>query len=115
MIQELRQQGSQKRVLGISIERKGGDGNLSVVAPFGLLLSKGITIEVAGTPLLSAGFRTCLPAGCIVPAALTARQIGALSAGEEATVVMTATTNRQLKVKLSLAGFTAAWKRLGSL
>jgi invasion protein IalB len=118
MTQELRQQDSGQRVLALSVIRSADDANtasLTLVSPFGLLLSAGIQIEVSEAALLDMAFRTCLPAGCIALSDLTADQISVLAAGETATVILTDTNGQTLRLDVSLAGFTAAWNRLKDL
>jgi invasion protein IalB len=118
MTQELRQQDSGQRVLALSVIQAADStdtASLTLVSPFGLLLSAGIQIEVTEAPLLDMAFRTCLPAGCIALSDLTADQIKVLAAGETATVVLTDTNDQTLRLDVSLAGFTAAWNRLKDL
>jgi len=118
MTQELRQQDSGQRILALSVIQSADDADtasLTIVSPFGLLLSAGIQIEVSEAALLDIGFRTCLPAGCIALSDLTADQISALAAGETATVGLTDTNGQSLRLDVSLAGFTAAWNRLKKL
>ena len=118
MTQELRQQDSGQRVLALSVIQSADDADtasLTLVSPFGLLLSAGIQIEVTETRLLDMEFRTCLPAGCIALSVLTADQISALAAGDIATVVLTDTNGQSLRLDVSLAGFTAAWNRIKNL
>ena len=115
--QELRQQDSNQRVMALSL-RKGAEadtGALTVVAPFGLLLSAGVLIDVGETPLLELGFQTCLPAGCIALSDMTTEEITAMAAGETAAVVFTDTSNQPLSLNVSLEGFAAAWNRLKGL
>ena len=115
--QELSQQDSGQRVMAIFM-RKGAEpdtGALTVVAPFGLLLSAGVLIDVADTLLLELGFRTCVPAGCIALSDMTTEEITALTTGETATVVFTDTSNQPLSLNVSLTGFAAAWNRLKEL
>jgi invasion protein IalB len=118
MTQELRQQDSGQRVLALSVIQSADDADtasLTLVSPFGLLLSAGIQIEVSEAALLDMAFRTCLPAGCIALSDLTADQIGTLAEGETATVILTDTNGQTLRLDVSLAGFTAAWNRLKEL
>jgi invasion protein IalB len=112
MTQELTQQGTGQRVLAISLQSTEAGGRMTVVAPFGLLLSAGLTMDVAEVPLLEAPFRTCLPAGCIVVSDLDQADMDLLAAGDTAKVHMRSQNGEDLALDVSLAGFTAAWNRL---
>ena len=119
MTQELRQQDGGQRVLAASL-RPGADGsdgaNLTVIAPFGLNLSEGLQISITEEAnLLSMGFLTCLPVGCVATQEINADQLSALKDGETVSVRMTNTDAQQINVSLSLAGFTDAWNRLSNL
>jgi len=114
MIQELRQPEGGKRVLAISLRpaEGGKSGRATIVAPFGLLLSDGIRLEINETTLFSAGFQTCLPNGCLAGGDLASDAIATLANGEQAKAVMTALNGAPLNVNVPLAGFEAAWNRL---
>lgn len=113
MSQELRQRETNQRVLAVSLQQRKEEGaSLTIVAPFGLLLSEGVKIEVGEVKLLNAAFRTCLSAGCVAVADLAQADIDVLAAGETATVLMADTNNQELRINVSLTGFTAAWNRL---
>jgi len=113
MAQDLYQRDSGQRILAISLQPGTGEGaSLTLITPFGLLLSEGITIEVDEAVLLQTGFRTCLPAGCVAVAELDQANVDALAIGQNATVIMTSTNTQQLSITVSLDGFTSAWNRL---
>lgn len=114
MRQELRQADGNQRVLTVALQPQveGTGATVTMVAPFGLLLSQPITIDVAETRVLDVPFRTCLPAGCIATASLAQTGVDQLVAGAEAVVGMTSTDGQALTLTVSLAGFTAAWNRL---
>lgn len=115
MTQELQQQQTGQRVLAVSVQKAESGGRLTVVAPFGLLLSEGVKLSVGETPVAALGFTTCLPAGCIAVSDLEAAALDTLKAGDQAVVEMTDTNAQPVKVNLSLKGFTAAWNRLGAI
>jgi invasion protein IalB len=114
MSQELRQEKSGKRILALSVQPKAdiSEASLRLIVPFGLLLSEGVKVAVDESALLEVGFRTCLPAGCIVATDMTADQMGKLAAGNVAVVMMRDVNNQELSISVSLSGFTAAWNRL---
>ena len=115
MTQELQQQQTGQRVLALSVQKAESSGRLTVVAPFGLLLSEGVKLSVGEMPLVALGFTTCLQAGCIAVSNLEAAAIDTLAAGDQVVVEMTDTNDQPLKLNVSLRGFTAAWNKLASL
>jgi invasion protein IalB len=114
MRQELRQAEGNQLVLATALQPnvEGSDATLTFVAPFGLLLSAPIGVDVGETRVAEVPYRTCLPRGCIALTALDETVIDALAAGAEAQVSLTATEGQTLGVVVSLSGFTAAWNRL---
>jgi invasion protein IalB len=115
MTQELRQQDNNQRLLALGLQASENGGALTVIAPFGLLLSQDIKIEIANVQVAAVPFRTCLPGGCIATTWLDATSMAAFAKGAEAVVVMTSTTRQQLRITISLNGFSAALNRLRAL
>lgn len=118
MSQELRQKDSNQRVLAIGIVPAGGDKETSatIIAPFGLALAEGLSVEVADKELVRGVYKTCIPAGCIVEVKLPTEMIKTLALNEKATVVMTASgTGQPMRTNVSLKGFLKAWNRLVAL
>lgn len=112
MTQELTQQGTGQRVLAMSLQSTDAGGRVTVVAPFGLLLSAGLIMDVAEVPLMEAAFRTCLPAGCIVVSDLDQAGVDLLAGGDTTKVRLRSQNGEDLALDVSLTGFTAAWNRL---
>ena len=124
MSQELRDDKSGQLVLAFALPAIPiRDGvNAVMVAPFGLMLSKGIGLSVvqsAGQPEIAsaqAPFHTCLPAGCIARFKLNSAMIDAMRRSAEAQVKLASADKEQIvQVKISLNGFTAAERRLKAL
>lgn len=115
MTQELQQQNTGQRVLAVSVQKTESATRLTIVAPFGLLLSEGVKVSVADAELVSADFRTCLPAGCIAVSTLEEATLTSLAAGDQAVVAMVDTNAQPVNINVSLAGFTNAWNRLKGL
>ena len=117
MAQELSKSEGNQRVLTVALQASpDGSSTLTLITPFGLRLSDGIAIDVASQRLIEAGFRTCLPQGCIATVALDGAMIEQLSAGTKANVLMTADAGGQpIALEVSLNGFAAAWARLVGL
>lgn len=114
MRQELRQAEGNQRVLAVALQPAAeGDGaSLTLVAPFGLLLSQPIAIDIAEARVIDVPFRTCFPQGCLATTQLPQAGIDQMAAGDEAVITMTTQTDQALTMRVSLAGFTAAWNRL---
>jgi invasion protein IalB len=109
-----------QRVLRMALVRDGdggGDGAAAValVTPFGVRLADGVGIAAAGSDLARADFLTCLQSGCVATGTLDAAMLDTLQAAQTATITMNSTSGASVTVDLSLAGFAAAWQRLGAL
>lgn len=136
MAQELRDKKSGQLILSLVLPAKQlPDGaNAVVVAPFGLDLSKGVTLSMleqipsddansesgftarATDPKTHAAFRTCVPSGCLSNFTLNTEMMEAFRAGTRALVSMVSIDqNRTINVPLSLRGFTAAERRLAAI
>jgi len=112
MTQELRQQSTGQRVLVVSVGATEDGSDINIVAPFGLDLSKGLQISIADEVLSHMWFWTCLPAGCVAQGPLEASLLERLKDGDTAMIHLTQTNAQGVDLGVSLAGFTAAWKRL---
>lgn len=103
------------RVLAIELQAGPNDtvtGNL--VLPFGLLLDAGITLQIDEQPPMAAlSFRTCLPAGCVVPIAFDQAILEALRAGATLNLAAkSSASNEDVGLGVSLHGFSAALDRV---
>ncbi len=115
MMQELRQQNNGQRLLTMALQPAQEGASLTILAPFGLLLSEGVKITVAGEAVAQGGFRTCLPGGCVSIISLTQGALDTFSAGDTATITMLGTNGQEIALAVSLAGFAAAWNRLNGI
>jgi len=114
------QQFGQNRQRLLAIELMPGDGASiigTLVLPFGLLLEAGVTTQIddkpAGKPLR---FRTCLPAGCVVPLQFDGAAAAALRAGTTLKFIATPSErNEPMAFSISLKGFPAALSRTAVL
>lgn len=79
LTQEQTNQQTRQRVLAMEVTLVGDRIEGVLLLPFGLVLDQGVVLQVdelpQGQPLR---FRTCLPAGCVVPVSFDARQTAAL-------------------------------------
>ncbi|MGL4288785.1 MAG: invasion associated locus B family protein, partial [Phreatobacter sp.] len=82
LTQEQTNQQTRQRVLAMEVTLVGDRMEGVLLLPFGLVLDQGVVLQIdeqpQGQPLR---FRTCLPAGCVVPISFDARQTAALRAG----------------------------------
>ncbi|WP_228141829.1 invasion associated locus B family protein, partial [Acinetobacter baumannii] len=74
-MQQQYDESSKQRVLAIEVQQPTPDKRDGVaVLPFGLALERGVTWQIDSTPLVvTARYRTCLPAGCLVPLSLDSK------------------------------------------
>lgn len=111
--QEQQQQNGQ-RVLAIELQSNAENGASGVaVMPFGLKLNEGVKLQIdeqAEIPAIA--FSTCLPAGCILPVSLDAKQIASARAGQALKLKAASVDGREMTFSVSLKGFSAALDRL---
>jgi invasion protein IalB len=109
-------QQSRPRLVAIELTISGAKANGMLVLPFGLSLEKGIAWKIddgaADGPLR---FRTCLPAGCLVPVSFDARALGGLRKGTAIKLKAVADGGQDLPLSISLKGFAAALDRVVAL
>ena len=102
----------------VAIELKPGDNSVQgiLVMPFGLALDKGIAFQIddsAFSPVQK--FRTCLPAGCLVPVSFDARTLAALRKGAQLKIKAVADGGKETPFTISLKGFPGAYDRTVAL
>jgi invasion protein IalB len=117
MRQELFQQDGGQRVLSVAIrvDAATDEAALTMITPFGLDVTGQVTIRDSDILIADAPFATCVPAGCIVQAQLSADALAKMQAGEAATVSFPTRGGASFDVEVSLRGFTAAFERLRGL
>lgn len=107
-----------QRVLAMELQA-GSDGGVAgvLVLPFGLLLDKGVTLQIDDKPAQSPlRFRTCLPAGCTVPLSFDTDHVTSLGKGTMLKLrTAAADTAQDVNLTLSLKGFAAALDRIKAL
>lgn len=88
----------------------GAKGNF--IMPFGLALEKGIVLRIDGGQATEPNaFRTCLPAGCLVPVTWADATIRSLGVGTALKVTATTDDGQLLALSVSLKGFGAGYAR----
>jgi invasion protein IalB len=85
---------------------------LSVIPPWGILISVGIAAKVDALPAFEMPVVLCLPAGCRADADLSDALFRALQAGTNLHFVMIAADGQVMTETLPLSGFDQAWRRM---
>ena len=83
-----------------------------IVAPLGVLLPAGVAIKIDAKEPRGAQFDVCLPSGCAMQQPVNDALLAELKAGNTVTVLLIAAPKREIKVDVSLKGFTKAYKAL---
>ncbi len=108
-----------QRVLAVSLVPAadgGSSGNL--IMPFGLQFDAGVSLALdAGANGKPLPFKTCIPAGCLVPLTLDANTITALKAGKQLKLTAKSidANVKPLVFTVSLKGFGAALDRAAAI
>ncbi len=116
-ISQQQQQQNGQRVLAVEFQpnSEGGVSGIAVM-PFGLKLSEGVKLQIDDQAELPAiAFSTCLPAGCILPIQLDAKNVAASQAGQALKLKSASVDGREMTLPVSLKGFSAALDRVSKL
>lgn len=109
---------SRQRVLAIELSASSAEAaSGALVLPFGLSLDAGASVKVdEGAGLDGLRFRTCLPAGCVVPLTFEQDLLTAMRSGTSLKVTATPADGSQaVEFAISLKGFSAALDRTAAL
>jgi invasion protein IalB len=95
----------------------GGKVDGALLVPFGLALSRGLTVKVdEGAGETRFEFSTCLPGGCLVPVKFDAATVTAMTSGTALRLSATAlATGETVAMRISLKGLSAALSRAAEL
>jgi invasion protein IalB len=102
-----------RRIIALGLNPT-GDGGVkgNFIMPFGLALAKGVVLQIdSGAPTQPNPFRTCLPAGCLVPVTWADATVKALAGGTTLKVSATSDDGQPLALSVSLKGFAAGYAR----
>jgi len=114
--QEQTDNNSRQRVLAIELKPETTGVSGMLILPFGLALDQGASFQIddgpTGTPQK---FRTCIPAGCLVPVSFDARTLAALRKGSQLKVKTIADGGKDTPFTISLKGFPNAFDRTAAL
>ena len=107
-----------RRVLAIELQ-VGADNAITgnLILPFGLLLESGVTLQIDEQETMAPfAFRTCLPAGCVVPLGLDQASVDALRNGSVLKLIAKSSDAAQdVAFAISLKGFSASVDRIKTL
>ena len=116
MVQQQSDSKTRQRVLAIELTGKADGIEGTLILPFGLLLDKGVTLQVDdGAPGQAFSFKTCVPTGCLVPLNLEAPIVAVMTKGATLKVNTITDGPKELGFAISLRGFGAARKRVADL
>ena len=85
---------------------------LRVVAPLGVLLPKGLGLNVDGVDMGRVAFVRCLPNGCVAEVVIDDALLKTLSEGKNAIFVVFKTPEEGVGIPVSLTGFADGFKQL---
>jgi len=109
---------NRQRLLGIEFMPANAEGLAgTLVLPFGLLLENGVAGQIDDKSLgARLKFRTCLPAGCIVPLSFNAATVASLRAGAVLKIAAEPSQGGEpITFTVSLKGFSGALERAARL
>jgi len=108
---------SRQRILAIELGAPAVDKvEGTLVLPFGLALDRGVVLQVDdGAPGPVLRFRTCLPAGCVVPLSFDAKLVAAARKGTAIKLKAIADGGKEVSMSISLKGFGPALDRTTAL
>ena len=85
---------------------------LRVIAPLGVLLSKGLGLKIDQGEIGHAPFARCLPNGCIAEVDMDDKLIEQLRTGQAATFVIFQTPEEGVGIPMPLSGFKDGFDKL---
>jgi len=84
----------------------------TITPPWGILLARGIDMQVDAQPALRIGVRTCLPSGCLADFSLIDVMAAQWQRGTMLKLTMAAANGQALTIEVPLAGYAKAYARL---
>jgi invasion protein IalB len=116
LIQEQAAPQTRQRMLAVEVALNGDKLEGLLLLPFGLLLERGVVLQLDEQPAQPAlRFRTCLPAGCVVPINFDAKTLAALRNGKNLKLKVALDGGQEPNLVISLNGFGQAVDRLVAL
>lgn len=89
----------------------------TAIVPLVTLLSEELKMSVDNGNAKSYPYRVCTESGCVAQMGFTAEDIAAFKKGKDAQIVIVPAQapDQQVKIKVSLMGFTAGYEAIGAL
>lgn len=117
VLSQTRTQQNGQRVLAVELNPPAGNSISGVLLlPLGLALDAGVTLQIDDKPATQPlRFRTCVPAGCVVPLSFDAATVAALRTGTVVKLRAAADGGKEALFSISLQGFPNALDRLVAL
>lgn len=116
MSQQQSDKESRQLVVAIELRANGTDkAEGTLVLPFGLAVTRPVTVQVDDGAVTTLSFRTCVPVGCVVPLMFGPPMVSALRKGTVLNVKATADNAQEAGFKISLTGFGSALDRTAAL
>jgi invasion protein IalB len=84
----------------------------TVTPPWGVLLARGIDLQVDTQPAVRIPIRTCMPTGCLADFSLIETINGQWQKGTTLKLTMAAANGQALTIEVPLAGYPKAYARL---
>lgn len=108
---------SRQRMLAVELALTAdGQAAGALVLPFGLALDRGVVLRIdESKPMPTLPFRTCLPAGCIVPISFDSAMVAGLRKGKQLKLETVADGGNAISFSVSLNGLASALDRLADL
>jgi invasion protein IalB len=116
LIQEQISAQTRQLVLGMQLAYSPEKLDGFLLLPFGILFDRGATLQIdeqAAMPTLR--FRTCVPAGCIVPTSFDAKTRTAMRSGASLKIKVTGEDGKEQTLAISLKGFGPALDRIAAV
>lgn len=116
MVQNIVVKDTRQRLLTVLIQPQRGSGNLvmNLVLPHGLDFTKGVTAKVDEKDPIQLAIRTSDQQGAYAGLTISQELLADLRGGDEMKFTYQAMNGRAFNLGVSLAGFTAAQKKLVS-
>lgn len=114
MVQNVNDPKTQKPLLQVVVAKPQGapDALLTVIAPLGVWIRPGLTLNVDGGAANQLNFEFCLKEGCLARMRLPAGTVSALQRGSAANISLQNIRRQKIDLKVSLSGFTASYGAL---
>lgn len=101
--------------LAVTVQPPAKAGDLpvaTVTPPWGILLARGLILQVDAQPAVQIPIRLCLPSGCRADFTLIEALNGQLQKGATLKITMAAAGGQAINVEVPLAGYPKAYARL---